>query len=142
MTAMDDPGRKLSEALRARAGQSGVHAFPPSPQPGPSAAAPVPRTASASMAVPMAQSGQYSPVHQSSVQAAVRPSHPLAMAADQQESGRWQETPSTGGRRAAPRSPMNQVWWALAVALLGGALLGCALALLSVLVPGLLPAMG
>lgn len=35
-----------------------------------------------------------------------------------------------------------QVRWALLIALLGGAVLGAAIALLSVLVPGLLPAIG
>jgi hypothetical protein len=34
------------------------------------------------------------------------------------------------------------VRWALLVALVAGLLLGCALALLSLLVPGLLPALG
>jgi hypothetical protein len=44
-------------------------------------------------------------------------------------------------RRAAPDG-RGQVRWALLIALLGGAVLGTAIALLSVLVPGLLPAIG
>lgn len=39
-------------------------------------------------------------------------------------------------------SPLTQAGWALAVALLAGAVLGAVLALLSVLVPGLLPPLG
>lgn len=47
------------------------------------------------------------------------------------------------GRLTEPApNPLRQVWWALAIALLAGAVLGCALALLSVLVPGLLPPLG
>ncbi|WP_214368368.1 hypothetical protein [Pseudonocardia sp. H11422] len=42
----------------------------------------------------------------------------------------------------APGLPLAQVGRALLVALLAGAVLGCALALLSVLVPGLLPPLG
>jgi hypothetical protein len=80
-------------------------------------------------------------MHGSSVQQAAPP-HVLATTAGHQGSGRWAETAPGGRRRAEPPSPMNQVWWALGVALLGGAVLGCALALLSVLVPGLLPALG
>lgn len=132
VTAMDDPGRKLSEALRARAGQTGGNPFAAPPQPGPLPRPPAPAPG------PQA-SGRYSPVHESMQQPPVHPEH--------EASGMWaqQAVSATGsgrGRRSAPRSPMNQVGWALTVALLGGAVLGCALALLSVLVPGLLPPLG
>ena len=135
VTAMDDPGRKLSEALRARAGQTSGNPFaaaPPQPDPlrrppAPLAPAPGPQA-----------SARLAPVHQSMQQ----PSH-----SPHEASGMWSQqavtaTGASRGRRSAPRSPMNQVGWALTVALLGGAVLGCALALLSVLVPGLLPPLG
>jgi len=139
VTAMDDPGRKLSEALRARAGQSGLHAFP-APATPPAPGSPSGRYAPASP-VPHVPAGPGATMHGSSVQQAAPP-HVLATTAGHQGSGRWAETAPGGRRRAEPPSPMNQVWWALGVALLGGAVLGCALALLSVLVPGLLPALG
>lgn len=47
--------------------------------------------------------------------------------------------PEPARRGADPRA---QVRWALLIGLLGGAVLGTAIALLSVLVPGLLPAIG
>ena len=135
VTAMDDPGRKLSEALRARAGQTSGNPFaaaPPQPDPlrrPPAPLAPMPGPHSSARLSPAQQSAQQ-PVH-----------------SQHEASGMWtqQAVTATGagpGRRAAPRSPMNQVGWALTVALLGGAVLGCALALLSVLVPGLLPPLG
>ncbi|MHA6797102.1 hypothetical protein ACVGVM_26850 [Pseudonocardia bannensis] len=51
---------------------------------------------------------------------------------------------SPGGRTGAarPAPPLAQAGRALVVAFLAGAVLGCALALLSVLVPGLLPPLG
>ncbi|NMI00798.1 hypothetical protein [Pseudonocardia acidicola] len=51
----------------------------------------------------------------------------------------------TGGTHPRPepsRSPRAQVGWALLVAFLAGAVLGCAIALLSVLAPGVLPPLG
>ncbi|GEL23346.1 hypothetical protein PSU4_23000 [Pseudonocardia sulfidoxydans NBRC 16205] len=138
VTAMDDPGRKLSEALRARAGQTSGNPFAAPPQPGP-----VPRPPAPLAPAPGPQaSGRYSPAQQSMQQPPAGPSQH-----GHEASGMWsqQAVNATGagrGRRSTPRSPMNQVGWALTVALLGGAVLGCALALLSVLVPGLLPPLG
>jgi hypothetical protein len=52
----------------------------------------------------------------------------------------------TGSARAgqglSTPAPLKQVGWALLIALLAGAVLGCGLGLLSVLVPGLLPPLG
>lgn len=45
-------------------------------------------------------------------------------------------------RPAPPASPTRQVVWAAVIALLVGALLGGGIALISVLVPGALPALG
>lgn len=61
------------------------------------------------------------------------------------EALRAQATGAPGRQEPARRTgsdPGGQVRWALLIALLGGAVLGTAIALLSVLVPGLLPAIG
>ncbi|GEL18407.1 hypothetical protein PA7_22440 [Pseudonocardia asaccharolytica DSM 44247 = NBRC 16224] len=51
--------------------------------------------------------------------------------------------PAPGSRRDAPaRSLQAQAGWALLIALIAGAVFGCALGLLSVLAPGLLPPLG
>ena len=100
MTAMDDPEQRLSEALRARASQTGGRAPTGPPPPFP-------------------------------------PSDSMR--------NRFPGTPTGTTRPRSPeptRSAMSQVGWALGIALLAGAVLGCALALLSVLAPGLLPPLG
>ncbi|WP_098959510.1 hypothetical protein [Pseudonocardia sp. N23] len=145
---MDDPGRKLSEALRARAGQTNGDPFAAAPQPAPlrlppAPLAPAPSPQASGRYAPAQQSMQLPPVQQSMQQQA----YAVTAQPDHGSSGMWAQqavspTGASRGRRSAPRSPMNQIGWALTVALLGGAVLGCALALLSVLVPGLLPPLG
>ncbi|MEK6443255.1 hypothetical protein [Pseudonocardia sp. T1-2H] len=44
--------------------------------------------------------------------------------------------------RAAPGSALGPILWPLLIALLAGAVLGCGLALISILLPGVLPPIG
>ncbi|MFC5995977.1 hypothetical protein ACFQE5_17365 [Pseudonocardia hispaniensis] len=56
----------------------------------------------------------------------------------------FRSAPADAGphREASPRGLLAQAGWALFIALIAGAVLGCALGLLSVLAPGLLPPLG
>jgi hypothetical protein len=66
----------------------------------------------------------------------------LAEALRLQAAGAASPIPPPGPSHAARRREVPPLLWALAVALLAGALLGTGLALLSMLAPGLLPALG